>query len=205
MQQQLFDSDIAENLVGEGFWEYLLVVNPADDVAEKVWAEKDTFHKNYGHKMVVKTKPHITLANFLAKEDMEETLIRWLYRICSQEKGFHVTLNNFSSFPHGTIYVRVQDHEPFQQLVKKLRTIEPLIKSNHCPKVKFITNPHLTVARRIPPEIFLTASLDYAKRDFYAQFMAGQLTLLRRRHQFDTCTRISIFPLQPPQGFEKAA
>ena len=42
----------------------------------------------YKQKIAVKTKPHITIANFLAKESMEETLIRWIHRICSQHKSF---------------------------------------------------------------------------------------------------------------------
>ena len=40
------------------------------------------FYDDYKEKDAIKTQPHITVANFLAKEAMEEYIIRWMQRIC---------------------------------------------------------------------------------------------------------------------------
>jgi hypothetical protein len=78
-------------------------------VYEKVLDEKKVFYECYKQKGAIKTKPHITIANFMAYEAMEETLIRYLHRIISEEKSFNVTLNNYSGVPPHTVYIRVQD------------------------------------------------------------------------------------------------
>ncbi len=52
---------------------------------------------------------------------MEDTLIRWIQRICNRYSSFDLTLNNYSGFPPHTIYLRVQDPEPFRELMRQLR------------------------------------------------------------------------------------
>ena len=102
-------------------YEYLLVVHPDERVYAQVMAEKQLFSAQYKESVAVKTKPHITVANFLAKEEMESTIIRWMHRIISVQKKFTITLDKYSGFPPHTIYLRVQDHEPFKQLAKELK------------------------------------------------------------------------------------
>jgi hypothetical protein len=72
-------------------WEYLLVVHPSKELNDKVFLEKESFFGNYAHRLAIKTKPHITVANFLAKEGMEETLGRWIQNICNLQNSFTVT------------------------------------------------------------------------------------------------------------------
>src|SRR2546430_8985208 len=79
---------------GHDLYEYLLVVHPDADVYEKVMAEKKSFYAEFKEEVAIKTKPHITIAGFLARESMEETMIRWIQRICSRQKSFTVILNN---------------------------------------------------------------------------------------------------------------
>src|SRR5690242_11567771 len=81
-----------------GFYEYLLVVHPAADVYTKLMEEKTYFFETFKEKVAIKTLPHITVANFLAREQMEDTVIRYMHRITSTQKSFTVTLNNFSGF-----------------------------------------------------------------------------------------------------------
>src|SRR5258708_2417954 len=82
-----------------GFLEYLLVVSPDAAVYDKVMQEKHHFYDEYGAKIALHSKPHITVANFLAWERMEETIIKWIQRICGLRHGFDVQLNNYSGFP----------------------------------------------------------------------------------------------------------
>lgn len=149
-----------------GLYEYLLVAHPDADVNEKVLVEKENFTNGYEQKIAVKTKPHITVASFVAREAMEETIIRYTQRICNQLHSFEVALNNYSGFPPDTIYLRVQNPQPFKQLAKEFKVVSSYISSCSCPPAKLITNPHLTIARSLPETIYLKAMMDYSQKDF---------------------------------------
>lgn len=178
--------------------EYMLVVNPQDDVWQQVMNEKTVFSAAYGQKGAEKTKPHITVASFLAKEEMEETLLRWMHRIVSRFSAFTVALNNYSGFPNsGAIYLRVQDHQPFRRLAKELRVIDELVRSNGLPQAQLVTNPHMTIARRLDTTVYEKAMAEYARKDFHAEFNVSELVLLKRVHQFDKCSQVSVLGLQP--------
>ena len=183
-----------------GVSEYLLVVHPDDAVYQKVSAEKQSFSTLYQQKIATKTKPHITIANFMAKEEMEETLIRWIQRVSSQQKSFPVTLNNYSGFSPHTIYLRVQDHYPFKQLATHLTVIDSYIKSNGCPAVKLSKHPHLSIARRLPQDVYEKALIDYSQKTFCESFTVQELVLLRRAHQFVACKVVNIFRLLPGEN-----
>jgi 2'-5' RNA ligase len=178
-------------------FEYLLVGHPDANVYNKIMEEKQQFYNDYHERIAVKTKPHITVANFLASEAMEPTIIKWMQRICGAQQNFAVTLNNYSGFPPHTIYLRVQNPQPFQQLAKQLQTVDDFIRASACPPAKLITRPHLSIARKLPEQVYNKAMADYAQKTFHESFMLDELLLLRRQHQFDTCKTIQVFRLRP--------
>lgn len=180
-----------------GLQEYLLVAHPNSDVTVKINAEKQNFFNHYGQKIAIKTKPHITIANFLAKEMMEETILRFMQRIFLRHAAFETALNNYSGFPPHTIYLRVQNQQPFKQLAKDLKTVGNYIHSCSCPLARLITNPHLSIARQLPETIYLKAIADYAQKSFHEKFMVNEIILLRRSHPYDTCKIVQVFPLHP--------
>lgn len=181
-----------------GMYEYLLVANPGDEINGQLIAEKESFYERYNEKIAVKTKPHITVANFMAMEQMEETIGRWLQRICGMQESFDVTLNNYSGFPPHTIFLRVQHPQPFQQLASQLRVIDQYVREYGMPAAKLVRNPHLTIARRLPEDVYTKAMFDYSRRDFFGTFKVTELILLKRRHQFDSCEKINVFRLAEP-------
>lgn len=183
-----------------GLQEYLLVIKPCSEVFNKISEENETFYSLYKQHAVVKTKPFITIANFLAKESMEETMIRWIQRICSRQRSFVVTLNNYSGFPPHTIYLRVQDHEPFKILARELKTIDEYIRSNGCPKAYLVNRPHLSIARRLPESVYEKAILDYSQKLFCESFVAGELELLTRADPFENYKVINVFGLLPREN-----
>ena len=183
-----------------GLQEYLLVIKPCSEVYNKISEEKENFYSHYKEKAVVKTKPYITIANFLAKESMEETMIRWIQRICSRQRSFVVTLNNYSGFPPHTIFLRVQDPEPFKILARELKTIDEYIRSNGCPKAYLVNRPHLTIARRLPESVYEKAMLDYSQKLFCESFLVGELELMRRSGPFEKCKVINVFGLLPQEN-----
>ena len=115
-------------------------------------------------KISAETQPCITIAYFLAKESMEETLTRWIQRICSQEKSFVVTLNNYSGFPPDTIYLRIQNDQPFQKLAKELKVLNAYVNSCSCPPLNIISKPYLSIAGKIPEDVYFRALTQYAHK-----------------------------------------
>jgi 2'-5' RNA ligase len=205
-------NNYSNNTTGTGsspnaLYEYLLVGHPDEIVRNKVMEEKAQFSGIYGQKIAGKTKPHITVANFLASEAMEPTIIKWMQRICGARHSFNVTLNNYSGFPPHTIYLRVQDPQPFQQLARELKTVDDFIRASACPPAMLITRPHLSIARKLPAQVYNKAMADYAQKSFHESFMLEELLLLRRAHQFDTCKTIQVFRLKPaaPEFFSDVA
>lgn len=197
MKNEIFSAlPSLQEFYGQELYEYLLIANPDNEVYGKVMAEKQSFYDEYKEKTAIKTKPHITIANFLAKEPMEETLIRWIQRICNNQKKFTVTLNNYSGFPPHTIYLRVQNVAPFQQLAKELKVVSTYVSSCACPPMRLINNPHLSIARSLPEEVYFKALIQYARKSFHESFTVNGLILLRRKHQYDTYKPVNVFTFQ---------
>ncbi len=178
------------------FYEYLLVVHPNEETFNQLKEEKENFSSEYNVSIAKKTLPHITVANFLAKEAMEETLLKWMYKIISKQQSFNVMINNFSGFPSSkTVYARIQNHEPFKQLATSLKIINTYINDNGFPNAKLINHPHMTIARSLQQDVYEKAIMDYSHKIFNANFTVDELVLLKRSSQFDKCKQVSVFKL----------
>ena len=182
--------------VPQGLFEYLLVVSPGKEVYDRVMEEKQNFFRNYHHPVAIKTRPHITVSNFLAWDSMEDSLILWLQRITKEMLSFNVTLNNYSGFPCHTVFIRIQEPAPFKELASRLKAIDPYVKESNCPPARFMQYPYLSIARRLPDAVYENAIKEYSKKDFNASFNVTELKLLRRQHQFDKCKEAGVFRLQ---------
>ena len=181
------------------FYEYLLVVHPNEEIFNQLKAEKENFSSEYNVSIAKKTLPHITVANFLAKETMEGTLIKWMHKIISSQQSFDVMINNFSGFPSSkTVYARIQNHEPFKQLATSLKTINTYINDNGFPNARLINHPHMTIARSLQQNVYEKAIMDYSRKTFNASFVVDELILLRRSNQYDKCQQVSVFKLCEP-------
>ena len=180
-------------------FEYLLLAKPGEEVFKKVTTEKEIFSLYYKVNAAKKTLPHITVANFLAKEIMEETLIKWMNKIISNQYSFDVMLNNFSGFPSShTIYARVQNHEPFKQLAASLKTIDEYVRSNGFPRAMLINHPHMTIAKRLQANVYERALKDYSQKTFNTSFTVNELILLKRQNPYDKCKQVAVFKLAAP-------
>lgn len=177
--------------------EYLLVIYPYGELQDKLLDEQQQFSSDYGLRGTVRNKPHITIAAFQAEEPMEDTLIRWMHRICNRQKSFDITLNNYSGFPPHTIYLRVQDPQPFRELIQQLGAIDDFIRSSGCPPVNLIRRPFLSIAGGLTEQVYNRAMPEYSRRDFHESFQVQELVLLKRVHSFDACKTVNIFRLIP--------
>ncbi|MDP4150476.1 MAG: 2'-5' RNA ligase family protein [Bacteroidota bacterium] len=177
--------------------EYLLVIYPHGELQDKLLEEQQRFSSDYGMQMTVRNKPHITVAAFQAGEAMENTLIRWIQRICGRHRSFEMTLNNYSGFPPHTIYLRILDQQPFLQLAQQLSAIDDFIRSSGCPPVNLIGRPYLSIAGSLTEKVYSKAMPDYSRKTFHGSFQVNELVLLKREHAFDSCTTVNIFHLLP--------
>ncbi len=176
---------------------YLLVIYPYGDLQDQLLEEQQQFSSDYGLQMTVRNRPHITVAVFEAAEPMEATLIRWIQRICKGYRSFEISLNNYSGFPPHTIYLRVQDPQPFRELMQQLRAIDDFIRASGCSPVNIIDRPYLSFAGGLTEQVYNKAMPDYSRKTFHGTFRVDELVLLKRSHPFDTGQTVNIFRLLP--------
>ncbi len=181
-------------------WEYMLLANPGEAVNEKVMVEKKYFEDKYEAEITTKTLPHISIANFLSKEILEDRIGRLLQNICNQQFSFSVELNNFSGFPTHAIFIRVQNSQPFKRLADRLQTLNDLLQVNECPPLQLSSKPHLIIARQLDEEIYNVAIKEYAAKEFHEQFSVDKLALLKRDSRYKKWQHVNYFYLPPERN-----
>lgn len=135
------------------------------------------------YQLVTRTETgNLMLAHFMAREDMEATLIRWMHRIISAQKSFRVTLQPQQERVTTGPRLGITDQQPFQQLARELKVVDDYVKSYGCPDMKLITNPSLPANNNGSTP---------------ASFEVKELVLMRKEHAFDTGRQVNIFGLQP--------
>ena|SRR5438552_7079421 len=164
---------------GYRVYEYLLVLNPHEELRNRIAKEKDYFKKEYKAKYV--GQAHVTLVNFLQYEMMEERLVNRLKTVGMGYYPIKVELKDYGSFPSHTIYINITSKVPIQNLVKEIRSqAQRLMKLNDENKPHFIMEPHLTVARKLLPWQYEKGWLEYSNKHFTGRFIADGMLLLKR-------------------------
>lgn len=189
-KQIIPDKNIYNNLA-----EYQLFVSTDSLTHQKITAEKIYFNKTYLNKIEEAYSSDIFISSFQVKEGMEETLERWLEKICFLNKGFQIILNNYSCIPEEEIFIRIQNLYAIQQLVNQLKMVDSFITSANCPAPTFNYTPYITIAEKLNPSIYYLAIKEYCKKLFYASFEVRSLVLLKRSsvHQpFKVINRFAV-------------
>ena len=84
-------------------------------------------------------------------------------------------------------------------LYEYLHVVHPIkdyISVCSCLLARFISNFHLSIARRLPKGVYFKALTRYAHKSFQESFVVSELLLLRRRHQYDKCKTVYVLRLQ---------
>lgn len=166
---------------GYKIYEYLLVLNPHEELRNKIMKVKQEFYDEYKAPTAIGGKPNIILANFLQYEMMEERLLNRLKMVAMGFRPIKVELRDFGSFPSHTIYINIVSKVPMQSLVKEVRhETQRLMKLNNDNKPHFILEPHLTIARKLQPWQYEKGWLEYSNKNFTGRFIADGMLLLRR-------------------------
>jgi 2'-5' RNA ligase len=159
--------------------EYLLVISPNEDLRNRIAYIKKDFQEKYKSPLA-SAKPHITLAKFVTWNMMEEKLINRLQHISMGVCPFKIELKNFGSYPSHTIYINVATKIPVQNLVKEIRSTQRMMKAHPDYDPHFISDPHLTIARKLKPWQYEKGWLEYSHLHFSARVVADSMLLLRR-------------------------
>jgi 2'-5' RNA ligase len=162
--------------------EYSLVLNPHEELRNKIMHVKKEFYEKYKAESARWTRPFVTLVNFTQYEMMEERIMNHLKSIAMSFRPVKIELKDYGSFPSHTIYINITSKVPVQSLVKQVRTeTQRLMKLNDDHKPHFILEPHLTIARKLLPWQYEQAWQEYSHRHFTGRFIADAMLLLKRR------------------------
>lgn len=172
---------IIVQLPGYRVYEYLLVLNPHEELRNKILEVKKEFYDKYKAETARWGKPHVTLVNYLQYEMQEERILNRLQVIAMGYYPIKVELKDYGSFPSHTIYINITSKMPIQGLVKAIRTeAQRLMKLDNDNKPHFILEPHLTIARRLLPWQYEQGWLEYSHKHFTGRFIADSMLLLKR-------------------------
>lgn len=178
--------------------EYLLVAGLQSDLLQQVTHISAALKHAFGGDLQLETTAHLQLAAFLAKEEMEDTILRWMQRLISRQPAFDLSLVNFGGSAAGkSIHLRVQDAAPFQSLARELRVIDELVQSNGLPAAQLVSQPKLRLATAGSASVFRRAMMEYSAKDFHSVSRVKELVLLKRTGPFDPATQVNIFHLHP--------
>ena len=172
---------IITGIPGYRVFEYLLVLSPYAELAEKILKVKEAFADAFKVDGVKGVRQQLALVTFTQYEMMEEKIVNRLKTIAMGYHPFKVELKDFGSYPSHTIYINVTSKVPIQNLVKLLRHEgQRLMKLNEDNKPHFIMEPHLTIARKLKPWQYEKGWLEYSHKSFTGRFIADSMILLRR-------------------------
>jgi 2'-5' RNA ligase len=197
---------IVNTIPGYRVYEYLLVLNPHEELRNKILQVKKDFYEKYEAATAIGGKPHVTLVNFVQYGLMEERIINRLRMIAMGVTPFKIELKDFGSFPSHTIYINVVTKVPVQHLVKTIRhETQRLMKLNDDNKPHFILEPHLTIARKLKPWQYEKGWLEYSNTNFTGRFIADSMVLLKRpvgemKYQVASRFEFQNMPVTTKQG-----
>ena len=161
--------------------EYLLVLNPHEELRGRISGVKKEFLEKYQLPMNAGGKSHLALARFTQLEMMEEKIVNRLKAVAMGYHPFKVELKDFGSYPTHSIYINVTTKEPVRNLVKLIKPWQRILKLDNDHKPHFIDDPHITVAMKLLPWQYEKSWLEYSKRHFTGRFIADCMLLLKRR------------------------
>jgi 2'-5' RNA ligase len=168
-------------LPGYKIYEYLLVLNPHEELRNKIMQVKKDFNQTYKAATALYSKPHLTLASFTQYGLIENRITQHLKTIAMGYHPIKIELKDYGSFPAHTIYINVTSKVPIQNLIKTIRgETQCLMKLNEDNKPHFIMEPHLTIARKLLPWQYEKGWLEYSHKHFTGRFIADAMLLLKR-------------------------
>ena len=161
--------------------EYMLVLNPHEELRNKIAKVRNEFSETYKNSAALIGKPHLALVRFTQLEMMEERIVNRLKVIGMGFQPFKVSLKDYGNFPSHTIFINVTTKIPVQNLVREIKEAQRLMKLDNEHKPHFIDEPFIAIGRRLVPWQYEKGWLEFSHRQFTGSFIADNMLFLKRR------------------------
>lgn len=166
-------------LPGYRLCDYMIVIDPGEDISEKVMKVREKFNADYKIQ-AVPWKPNLLLASFKQYSMAEERIANKLKVVAMGHYPFKVELKDYGSFPSHSIYIQITSKLPVQDLVRKVRSEAQALMKLGEEKPYFSMEPHMMIAKKLKPWQYEKGWLEYAQRHFTGRFIAAEMLLLKR-------------------------
>lgn len=186
--------------------EYLLVLNPNEDLRKRIMQVKGDFFETYKAESARFGKPHIALVRFEQYQMKEERLFNRLNTVAMGHRPFKVELKDFGSLPTHTIHINVTSKLPIQNLIERIRgEALPIMKLNATDKPQFLMEPTINISRKLQSHQYDSAWLEYSHKHFTGRFIAADMLLLKRpagtlKYQIAQLFEFRNLPVSTVQG-----
>jgi 2'-5' RNA ligase len=194
------------NIPGYRINDYKIILMPHEELAKRIMNIQKDFIEAFEVESKSAYLPQLILVTFRQIQAFEERIIN---RLKITGMGFHpikIELKDFGTFPSHTIFINVSSRNGIIELVRKIREdTQRLMKLDADNKPHFITDAHLTIARKLKPWQYEKGWLEYSHRHFIGKFIAGKMILLRKKQGEYRYTPIQSFefenlPVETRQG-----
>jgi len=161
--------------------EYQVILNPHDDLQERIKHVQEGFATTYKTEYKLGGRPNVGLVTWMQYEMYEARLRERLKLVGLEYPPFKVELKDFGSYPSHTIFINVASRLPVQNLIREIRErAQMFMKLNPETKPHFLQEPHITVARKLKPWQYEKGWLEYSHKHFTGKFIADAMLLLKR-------------------------
>ena len=174
---------------------YLLVIQPSEDVQEKMQTIKHDFAAQYECPQAAYLKPQIAVLQFEHHEMAETRFVHRIKNLLAAAAPYKIDIDGFDSFPSHTIFFKIKTTNALSELAKQLKPVQPFIRADASNKPHFITEPTITLANKLLPWQYEKAWLAYSHTPFSASFMVNELVLLRRSEGKKGYQAVAYYPL----------
>ncbi|KAA9037122.1 2'-5' RNA ligase family protein [Ginsengibacter hankyongi] len=185
------------NLPGYRVNEYKIILTPHDDLARKIMAVQKDFIEKYKIEYKSVYLPQLILVTFKQIQAFEERIINRLRIVAMAFHPIKIELKDFGSFPSHTIFINVTSRNEIIELVRKIREdSQRLMKFDADNKPHFITDAHITIARKLKPWQYEKGWVEYSHIHFTGKFIANRMILLRKKEGENKFKPIESFDFQ---------
>jgi 2'-5' RNA ligase len=134
----------------------------------------------------------------------EEKFVNHLRKIAKTITPIKIELRDFGNFPFHTIFINVTSKVPLMNLSKTLKQAQALLKYSPGNKPFFLTEPHLTIARKLVHWQHEEAWIEFSNLSFTGCFIADRMTLLKRKVDHNSYEHVADFEFmsEPPEAVQ---
>ena len=174
---------------------FIAVVPEEENLRVALHQLKLEISTTYSTYHALKSPPHITLQRpFKRDESFEKEILTALKKFAASQTPFNVLLKGYGAFPPKVLYLKIDDHTPFESIHQELNLVLKHQLRFSDKELNTKIHPHLTLAHRdLDEKNFSRAWKKFKSFKFEAAFTAQNVYLLK--HNGENWNIHKKFPL----------